>query len=166
MKILSLLVLSLVSMVANGALAQNKVEIKVNRIVIDNSEDRAPSASFETVCELTTDIHFQDVRALKGQNALPELIANNCEFEYLGESVRPKIWAGTAAFLQKDQSGLVETFGVQGAVQTGLDLATGWLTSKKPAFEDFELTIETPEKIHPAFPKRKESLRVTYKFYK
>lgn len=153
--------------VAQGAWAQDtlKVHVQVQHIVIDNSNLQRPAFDFSTVCEVDSTINFQDVRGWSSNNGLPAALPN-CSFEFLGSKKNLNLWAGAGAYIQKDQNGVpTDKFSAQGVLKIAHDTSTIWGVFKKNDVDGIELTVNTPERSNSASPTKKESLRVTYKFY-
>ncbi|MEN0059834.1 MAG: hypothetical protein AAGB31_13420 [Bdellovibrio sp.] len=161
-----LFVLSILA--AQGSLAAQealKVHVEVKHIVIDNSANQA-HFEFSPVCEVDGVVNFQDTRTNPANNEQPSALVNNCAFQFLGSTQTVKLWAGVGAYIEKSQTGASDRFVAQGAMKIGSETSTVWGASKVNNLDGMELTLDTPQKNLDSSGLRKESLRITYKFYK
>lgn len=150
---------------ASAAQEALKVHVQVNRIVIDNSANKA-HFNFSPVCIVDDVIDFQDARTSPANNAEPKTLVNNCEFEFLGSTRTVKLWAGIGAYIDRSQINASDKFVIQGVMKIAGETSTVWGSSKTNSLDGMELTLDTPQKSLDSSGLRKESLRITYKFYK
>ncbi len=142
-----------------------KVHVEVNHIVIDNSANQA-HFEFLPVCVIDDVIAFQDARNTPANNGQPKVLANNCAFDFLGSTQTITLWAGAGAYVEKNQHGDSDKFAAEGVMKIADETSTVWGASKTNNLDGLELTLDTPQKSLDSSDLRKESIRITYKFYK
>ena len=154
-------------MSVQGAFAADslKVHINVQRIVIDNTNTKNPTFEFSTMCEVDSIVKVQDIRANPASNQTPKAIEHNCSFDFLGAKQSPTLWADAGVYLLKTDAGDVTKYSMLAAFKMADDVLNMWGIAKE-GFNDLELVVNTPDRSAAATPERKESLRVTYQFYK